>query len=80
MPIPLYGFLEGDTIGLLMLAYETETVAELAEKLQKSASVRVAHKPTVQVLYKGRALDPALRIAEAGLEPLERFDVVTDAR
>jgi hypothetical protein len=30
MPIPLYGFLEGDILGLLVLAEEGETVLELA--------------------------------------------------
>jgi hypothetical protein len=39
--IPLYGFLEGDTIGLLVLADEEETLASLADKLQSAASVRV---------------------------------------
>jgi hypothetical protein len=35
--IPLYGFLEGDTIGLLILAEEGDTIAALAQKLQDSA-------------------------------------------
>ena len=34
MPIPLYGFLQGDTVGLLILADEGETVQTLARKLQ----------------------------------------------
>ena len=42
MPIPLYGFLEGDTVGLLMLAEEGDTVLALARKLQDAASIRVA--------------------------------------
>ena len=42
MSIPLYGFLEGDTVGLLVLAEEGETILELARKLQDAASIRVA--------------------------------------
>jgi len=44
MVIPLYGFLEGDTLGLLVLAEEDETVLELARKLQNAANLRVATK------------------------------------
>lgn len=74
--IPLYGFLQGDTLGLLVLAYKGDTITQLAERLQQSARVRVAYRPSVKVLYKGRELDPDLTVETAGIEPLERFDVV----
>jgi hypothetical protein len=76
MSIPLYGFLEGDTIGLLMLAEEGETILDLARKLQDAASVRVAWNDKVQILYDGKAMDPMLTVAQAGLEALDRFDVI----
>jgi len=76
MPIPLYGFLEGDTIGLLIVAEANETVQDLAQKLQEGASIRVAPREKVQVVYKGTVLDPTLTLAQAGLEALERFDVM----
>jgi len=76
MPIPLYGFLEGDTIGLLIVAEENETVQDLAQKLQEGASIRVAPREKVQVVYKEKVLDPTLTLAQAGLEALERFDVM----
>jgi len=76
MPIPLYGFLEGDTIGLLIVVEETETVQALAQKLQEEASIRVTPREKVQVVYKEKVLDPWLTLAQAGLEALERFDVV----
>jgi Toluene-4-monooxygenase system protein B (TmoB) len=76
MIIPLYGFLEGDTIGLLILADEKETVQSLADKLQEAASIRVARRTQVQVMYRSRAMDPNLTLAQGGFEPLERFDVV----
>jgi hypothetical protein len=74
--IPLYGFLEGDTIGLLVLADETDTVAVLAQKLQVAARVRVKPKPKVALLHDGRVLDPQTTVAQARMEPLDRFDVV----
>jgi len=76
--IPLHGFLEGDTIGLLILAEGEETIQSLARKLQRAASVRVRPdlRARVQLLWRGRALDPALTVAAAGLTPLDRFDVV----
>ena len=77
MSIPLYGFLEGDTVGLLVLAEEDETILELARKLQDAASLRVARRDRVQVLYNGKTMDPTMTIAQAGLEALDRFDVIS---
>jgi hypothetical protein len=76
MLIPLYGFLEGDTLGLLILVEEHETVHDLATKLQQASSVRVACKAQVEVRYKDRVLHPQQTIGQAELAPLERFDVV----
>ena len=74
--IPLYGFLEGDTIGLLVLADEADTAAVLAEKLQASARVRVKPKSNVKVIFKGSTLAPDTTVTQAGIEALDRFDVV----
>jgi hypothetical protein len=76
MPIPLYGFLEGDTLGLLMLAEESQTILELARKLQDAANIRVARNDNVRFVYNGKAIDPALTVAQAGLQALDRFDVI----
>jgi hypothetical protein len=77
MPIPLYGFLEGDTLGLLMLAEEGETVLQLARKLQEAASLRVARIDKIDLVYNGKAIDPAITVAEAGFRELDRFDVIS---
>ncbi len=77
MPIPLYGFLQGDTVGLLILADEGDTLQSLAQKLQDAASLRVAHSDRVQVIYKDKAMDPAITIAQAGFQALDRFDVIS---
>jgi len=76
MPIPLYGFLEGDTVGLLVLAEEGETILELARKLQDAASIRVLRQENIDFVYGGKAVDPSITVAEAGLEALDRFDVI----
>jgi hypothetical protein len=75
MLIPLYGFLRGDTIGLVILAQDTDTIREVGAKLQEAASIRVAPVPAVDVRYRGRLLDPERTVAESGLEALERVDV-----
>jgi hypothetical protein len=73
--IPLYGFLAGDTLGLLVLADEADTVARLAERLQDAASVRVRRRAHVAVSAHGHVLDGAMSLREAGLTALDRFDV-----
>jgi hypothetical protein len=74
--IPMYGFLEGDTLGLLVLAYPEDTAAVLCAKLQSAASVRVAPLAATAVVYKGKLLDPDTTVQDAKMGPLERFDVV----
>jgi hypothetical protein len=76
MPIPLYGFLQGDTVGLLILVDEGDTLQSLAQKLQDAASLRVAGRDRVQVIYNDKAMDPAITIAQAGFQALDRFDVI----
>lgn len=75
MPIPLYGFLEGDTLGLLVLAEERETLGDLARRLQDAGSIRIAHHESIEFVHNGMAIDLGLTVAEAGLEALDRFDV-----
>ena len=76
MPIPLYGFLQGDTIGLLILAEESETLQALARKLQAAASLRVEGVDDVRVVYNDKTMDQTLTVAQAGLQALDRFDVL----
>jgi len=76
MPVPLYGFLQGDTVGLLILAEEEDTLQSLAQKLQDGASLRVARKDHVQVMYNDKLMDQAITIAQAGIQALDRFDVI----
>lgn len=77
MAIPVYGFLEGDTIGLLLLAEENETVQSLSEKLQRAARLRVKPFAPFKTLFKEQVLNPSSIVASCGLQPLDRFDVVS---
>jgi hypothetical protein len=73
--VPLYGFLEGDSLGLLMLASEGMTVAELADSLRAAAAVRVGWTGDAHVLHAGRVVAGELTVARAQMRPLDRFDV-----
>jgi hypothetical protein len=75
MLIPLYGFLRGDTVGLVLLAQDSDTIREVGARLQEAASIRVAPAKAVDVRHRGRLLDPDRTVAESGLEALERVDV-----
>jgi toluene-4-monooxygenase system protein B len=74
--VPLYGFLEGDVLGLMVLVHDDEPVGEIAARLMQAASVRLPPKTEAVVYAKGRALDPTLTVARAGLRALDRVDVV----
>jgi len=73
--IPLYGFLEGDTLGLLMLAHADMTLAELAQQLRAAGRLRADPGERVQLVFRGVSQDLRMTVAEAGLTALQRFDV-----
>src|SRR5262245_48357196 len=75
MLVPLYGFLEGDTLGLLLLAHHDTRIGDLAEKLRAAAGVRVGWTGKAQMLHAGEPLDPSLTVAESRLQALDRVDV-----
>jgi hypothetical protein len=73
--IPVYGFLEGDTVGLLLLLDEADTVARAMAKLQSAADVRVPPCGGMVLVHRDRVLDPAAPIAGTPIEALDRIDV-----
>jgi len=77
--VPLYGFVEGDTLGLLVLVRTTDTIARLSFVLQEAAQVRVAHDPQFVVRHRDLRLEPTLTVAAAGLTALDRVDLVREA-
>lgn len=78
MLVPLYGFLRGDTIGLVVLVHYYQTVGDIAHALQQAASMRVAPRAGASVYFKGAKLDPWITVSAAGLGPLDRVDVVQE--
>jgi len=76
MLIPLYGFVQGDTLGVLVLVQDADSIATLAATLSEAANVRVAPFVEPRVCHAGRRLSPTLTVAEAGLKPLARVDLV----
>ncbi len=75
MPLPLYGFVEGDTIGVLIWAEEGESVQALAKRLRDAVSLRVETSDEMEIVYQGAVLDPAVTLDHARLVPLQRFDL-----
>jgi hypothetical protein len=78
--IPLYGFVAGDTLGVLVLVQAEDTIADVARVAQAAAAVRVAPRERARVVVRGVPLDPRLTVAAAGLSPLDRVDVIAEDR
>jgi hypothetical protein len=74
--IPLYCFVRGDTLGLVVLAPAQERVADLALRLSRAAAPRVTLAGPLRVLHGGRTLQGGLTLTEAGILPLDRVDLV----
>lgn len=79
MAIPLYAFVRGDTLGLVVLAGMSESVDELASRLSRAAAPRVVLDRPVRVLHRGKLLRGDLTLAEAGVVALDRVDLVPEA-
>jgi hypothetical protein len=77
--VPLYGFVAGDTLGVLVLVHDHETVRDLADRLQQAAAVRVAPRSRYRVLVRGKRLELQATVAQAGLTALDRVDLVEEA-
>ena len=75
--IPLRGFVEGDTMGLLVFTHQDMLLSEVARRLLTSASVRV--DPGASAEWELRWNDAPLSITDtvsgAGLTALDRIDL-----
>jgi hypothetical protein len=75
MLVPLLGFVQGDCIGLLVLAHDDMTIEQVAEKLRQSARVRVDIEGAWQLTVGDRVPAPSSTVAQAGLRALQRIDL-----
>jgi hypothetical protein len=75
LAIPVYGWVQGDSVIVVVLAREEQTVAELSEQLCQAASVRVAAKGERYAVKAGQRLDPDTPLRAAGIDALDRVDV-----
>lgn len=75
MLVPLYGFLQHDTLGLVVLVQDDDTLAAVAEALQRAACMRVAPRSGLRVYFRGQPLAPELTVAAAGLAALDHIEV-----
>ena len=78
MGVPLYAFVRGDTLGLVVLAREDEDVDALAQRLARAAAPRVKVTGRLTVLHRGKALRGDSSLSEAGVRPLDRVDLVAE--
>lgn len=78
MAIPLYCFVRGDTLGLVVLAPEQESVDELALRLSRAAAPRVTLNGPLRVVHGGRTLRGELTLLEAGIAALDRVDLIAE--
>jgi hypothetical protein len=79
MLIPVYGFVKGDTLGVLVLVQDRDSIATLIASLAQATELRVPIAERARLFKNGVALDPMLTVAEARLAPLERVDLVPES-
>jgi toluene monooxygenase system protein A len=74
--MPLYGFVEGDSMGVVVLIRPDETARDLAQRLKDAVAVRVAPRGEASVMFRGEVLDPTATLRSEGIGPLDRVDLV----
>jgi hypothetical protein len=75
MILPLYGFVEGDTLGVLILADKDESVESVARKLRDAVTLRVDASDDREIVYQGIVLDPLMTLDQAQIAPFQRLDL-----
>jgi toluene-4-monooxygenase system protein B len=78
MLVPLHGFLRGDSVGLLLLVHDTDSLEHVARTLIDAAAVRVAPAARARLFAAGVELPLGETVASVGLTPLARVDLIPD--
>ena len=76
--LPLYGFVQGDTMGVVVLGRLDGTVAELGANLLRAVGVRVDRRGPYQLRAGARRLDPEAPLRTQAVGTLDRIDLVWD--
>ncbi len=76
MLVPLYAFLQDDTLGLVILVQDSDSMTAVVTNLQQAACMRVAPRAGMRVRYNGTLIAPERSVADAGMGALDRIDVV----
>jgi hypothetical protein len=74
--IPLYAFVQGDTMGVVVLGRLDGTVSDLGENLLRATGVRVKRHGPFRITSGDRTLDLTAPLATLGIQPLDRVDLV----
>jgi len=74
--LPLYAFVQGDTMGVVVLGRLEGTVADLGENLLRATAVRVGRRGPFKLVRDGRTLDLGATLSTLGMQPLDRVDLV----
>lgn len=78
MLVPVHGFVRGDTVGLLVLVHDTDTIGHLARTLMDAAAVRLPPAPQARVYHGQVELSLEQTVGRAGLTALERVDLIPE--
>ncbi|MFI5298129.1 MAG: hypothetical protein ACHREM_08520 [Polyangiales bacterium] len=76
--IPLYVFVDGDVLGLALLADPGQTVDAFIAQIQRAARVRVRPREGMSLRFKDRPLPGGACVGALGLAPLDRVDLVKE--
>ena len=79
MLVPLYGFVAGDTLGVLVLVDDHDTIEKVARTLAAATSVRVRPRANLRLVVRGRVLDPRATLEASGVSALDRVDIFVRA-
>lgn len=76
--LPLYAFVQGDTLGVVVLGRLDETASDLGENLLRATGVRVKRRGPFRIIWGERPLELAAPLRTLGMQPLDRVDLVWD--
>ena len=74
--VPFYGFVQGDTMGVVVLGRLDGTVAELGANLLRAVGVRLNRQGPYQLRAGARLLDPEGTLRTQAMKPLDRIDLL----